>query len=68
MLVVESQGERLRRLRRGQALTQQELAEKAGVSAATIIRFENNEREPQVRTLKKLAAALAVDPRELVGD
>jgi transcriptional regulator with XRE-family HTH domain len=61
-------GERLKRQRTRRALTQAQLAERAGVAVATVARIERNEIEPRMTTLGKLAKALEVDPAELVGD
>jgi transcriptional regulator with XRE-family HTH domain len=62
-------GEQLKKLRTLRALTQAEVAERAGVTTATVARVERNEIEPRMSTLRKLAAALEVDPAELVrGD
>jgi transcriptional regulator with XRE-family HTH domain len=62
-------GERLRRLRESRALRQEDLAELAGVGKNTINRIERNRTEPHMTTVRKLADALEVDPRELVeGD
>lgn len=58
-------GDRLKALRIEQALTQAELAEKAGVNTATVARLERNENEPHMPTVRKLAAALEVHPRAL---
>jgi transcriptional regulator with XRE-family HTH domain len=58
-------GDRLKALRIEQALTQAELADKAGVNAATVARLERNETEPHMPTVRKLAAALDVHPRAL---
>ncbi len=59
-------GERLRKQRTRRALTQAELAERAGVTTATVARIERDEIEPRMTTLRKLAQALEVDPAELV--
>ncbi|MCA1716005.1 MAG: helix-turn-helix domain-containing protein [Actinobacteria bacterium] len=59
-------GENLKQLRTLRALTQVELAEKARVTPATVVRIERNQAEPHMSTLRKLAAALGVDPAELV--
>jgi transcriptional regulator with XRE-family HTH domain len=59
-------GENLKRLRTLRALTQVELAEKARVTPATVVRIERNQAEPHMSTLRKLAQALNVDPAELV--
>src|SRR5215210_1406803 len=55
------------RYHRGRAgLTQEGLAERAGVSPTTVVRMENGEiRQPRIVTLQKLAAALGVAPTEL---
>jgi transcriptional regulator with XRE-family HTH domain len=61
-------GDRLKNLRIRRALTQQELADRAGVSSNALNRIELNKAEPHMSTLRKLANALDVDPTELVGD
>lgn len=49
----------LKKLREEQGLTQNELAEKASVSRATIIKLESGEEtEVKIGTLKALASAL----------
>jgi transcriptional regulator with XRE-family HTH domain len=58
-------GNRLKDLRIELALTQQELADKAGVNVVTVARLERNETEPHMPTVRKLAAALDVHPRAL---
>jgi len=55
----------LKELRESQFLTQRELAEKSGVGVATIARIEKGTRHPTFRTIKRLAAALGVEPSEL---
>lgn len=59
-------GDRLKNLRVEQALTQEELAKKAGVGKNTVNRIERNETEPHMSTLRKLAGALGVEPARLV--
>ena len=59
-------GDRLKALRVEQALTQEELANKAGVAPNTVARLERNETEPHMTTLRKLANALEVAPAILV--
>ncbi len=54
--------------RRRRALTQAELAERAGVTTATVARIERAEIEPRMTTLRKLAQGLEVDPADLVGE
>jgi transcriptional regulator with XRE-family HTH domain len=59
-------GDRLKALRIEQALTQEELADKADVSTNTVARLERNETEPHMSTARKLAQALGVEPRALM--
>lgn len=61
-------GENLKKVRTRRLLTQEELAERAGVSAATIVNIERNNQEPHFRTIRKVAKALGVDPAELLGE
>src|SRR5215204_6452688 len=58
--------ERLRTLRVEHVLTLRELAEEAGVSKDTIWRLENGHSEAHPSTIRKLARALGVQPKELV--
>lgn len=55
----------LKEIREAQFMTQRELAEKSGVGVATIARVEKSKHQPTFRTIKRLAAALGVDPSEL---
>ena len=58
--------ERLRELRREQVLSLRELEEKSGVSYNTIWRIEDGRQGAHPRTIRKLAKALGVDPKELI--
>lgn len=60
--------ERLRRRRGQRALRQGDLAELAGIGKNTVNRFETNHTEPHMTTIRTLADALGVDPRELLED
>ncbi len=69
LTVVATTGEKLKRLRRGRGMTQEELAEASGVAQSTIAQIENGRRkEPRPGTLKKLAEPLGVDTAELLED
>jgi transcriptional regulator with XRE-family HTH domain len=57
----------LRRIREQAGYSQQNLAEKSGVSQHTISEIELGRRKPQGRTLRRLAQALGVSPREFLG-
>jgi transcriptional regulator with XRE-family HTH domain len=66
MEVVVYVGNKIRRLRDARALTQEELAEKVGITVAALSRIERNSAEPRPKTRRKLAEALGVEPAELV--
>jgi transcriptional regulator with XRE-family HTH domain len=57
---------RLRELRRERVLSLRELEEKSGVSYNTIWRIEDGRQGAHPRTIRKLAEALGVDPKELI--
>jgi transcriptional regulator with XRE-family HTH domain len=61
-------GDRLRELRTASTLTQERLAERAGVSVETIRKLEQNERtSARMSTLNKLATALGAPTSALFG-
>jgi transcriptional regulator with XRE-family HTH domain len=55
----------LRELRAEQVLSQQDLAERAGVSKTTVVQIEARRIRPHPSTVRKLAAALGLPAREL---
>ena len=62
-------GEALQRLRQDRALSLRELGDLSGVAFDTINKLELGKRAAQPRTIRKLAEALGVEPRELMkGD
>jgi transcriptional regulator with XRE-family HTH domain len=62
---MEVDGLKLREIREDRTLSARELAELAGVHHNTVLRLENNQGGAHPRTIRKLAAALGVDPREI---
>ena len=54
----------LKRIRNEYPLTVRELAEMSGVSYDTVTKVENGHREARPSTIRKLARALGVEPRE----
>jgi transcriptional regulator with XRE-family HTH domain len=58
--------ERLKELRRERVLSLRELEEKSGVSYNTIWRLEDGRQGAHPRTIRKIADALGVEPRELL--
>ena len=59
-------GAGLRRLRRERALSQRDLSHMTGIAFDTISRLETGKQRAQPRTIRKLADALGVEPRELM--
>jgi transcriptional regulator with XRE-family HTH domain len=57
---------RLKDVRQRKALTQQQLADRAGVNRVTIARIEGGKDEPFPTTVRKVADALGIDPEELL--
>jgi transcriptional regulator with XRE-family HTH domain len=55
----------LREIRLSQALSQRDLARKAGVAPKTIVDLELGRQEPRLRTMRHLAEALGVEPLEI---
>lgn len=64
-------GDKLRRLRKAQGLTQGELAKKAGVGINTIVRYETGKNSPKVEILelitKELGAKIVLIPEKELG-
>jgi transcriptional regulator with XRE-family HTH domain len=62
----EVDGQRLRELRVQRALSSRALGERSDVSFATINNLENGNRPARLATIRKLAEALDVEPKELM--
>ena len=62
----EVDGQRLRQLRVERALSLRALGERSGVTFATINNLENGNRPARLVTIRRLAEALAVEPKELM--
>jgi transcriptional regulator with XRE-family HTH domain len=60
--------ERLKELRRERVLSLREFEERSGVSYNTIWRIEDGRQGAHPRTVRKLAQALGVDPKELIRE
>ena len=56
----------LKRLRQEQALSLRDLARRSGVAYDTINRLELGKQDAQPRTIRRLAQALGVQPKELM--
>lgn len=66
VLGVEVDVEKLKSLRREKVLSIRELAEMAGVNRNTVYNLEHGSGNAHARTVRKLASALDIEPRELV--
>jgi transcriptional regulator with XRE-family HTH domain len=60
-------GMKVRALRDRRAMTQEVLAQKAGISRGYLARVETGRHEPTLTTLRKLAKALGVPVSELLA-
>jgi transcriptional regulator with XRE-family HTH domain len=62
----ERMASRLKAIRERRGLTQEQLAEKSGVSRTYLARLETGRQDPTLSTLEKLAKALGVKVRRLL--
>ena len=65
---IEVDGAKLRKLRRERALSQQDIERRTRISQATLSDLEQGKRGARASTLRKLAEALGVEPRELMKE
>jgi transcriptional regulator with XRE-family HTH domain len=63
---MELRHDKLRAARERRFMTQQQLADKAGTSKANISRLESGEQNARMSTIVRLAAALDIQPEDLV--
>jgi transcriptional regulator with XRE-family HTH domain len=63
---VNDVGKNLRAARKKLGLSQIEVSQRSGVEQGEVSRIERGIRDPQVSTLKKLAAAVEVPPGRLL--
>lgn len=57
---MNSIGKQLKELRKGQKMTQQFVSDKVGITRATLSNYEIDRRQPDLKTLQKLAACFGV--------
>jgi transcriptional regulator with XRE-family HTH domain len=60
--------ERIKKIRKARKITQEQLAELAGLNRTHLYRLESGKQSMTLRTLKLVADALGVRVRELVKD
>ena len=61
-------GKRIRSLRKGKGLTQEQLAEQASINDKEVSHIEQGRRNITIETLVKIAGALSVEPLELISE
>ncbi|WP_260596783.1 helix-turn-helix domain-containing protein [Sphingomonas endolithica] len=68
MDLVRQLGENVRRIRKERGISQEELALDAGMKRSYVSDLERGTRNPTVRALGRLAAALKVPPAILISN
>jgi DNA-binding XRE family transcriptional regulator len=66
MQTVVKIGDNVRHWRTLRTLTQVQLAQRAGISPAALVRIERNQADPHVSTIRRLSDALEVSPEQLI--
>lgn len=61
-------GENIRRLREAREMTQEQLAERIGVTRPTVTQWETGWSQPRMGKVEQIAAALGVEPMDLLSD
>lgn len=64
---MQTLGERIRTLREGRSMTQEELASMIGNSVQMVSHYETGRRQPSLGALRKLCVALRCDATLLLG-
>lgn len=65
-MMSNSLSKKVKELRKRKGFSQEELAEKSGLSVRTIQRIENGESDPSGDSIKRISVALEVTPDELI--
>ena len=61
----EKFGKKIKKLRAEKGITQEELAQKVGISVDFLSLIERGKNAPSFENLEKIAKALSVEPKEL---
>ena len=65
MLIRKSFGDRIRKLRKQNGLSQEEFADKCGFARSYMSRIERGAANPSLDAISTLAGALRIEPSEL---
>ncbi len=65
---MELSGKKLRAARVGKAWSQQDLADRAGTTEATVNRLEQGKQRARFVTIRKLAEALGIEPIDVMTE
>ena len=63
--IARSVGGKIKIIRQKNKLTQEDVADKAGIHVSTLGRIERGESNPPLQTINKIAEVLRVKPKEL---
>lgn len=58
-------GDKIKQIRKDKKISQKDFAEILEIPVSTLANYENNHREPNIDTLKKISNALGISPVEL---
>lgn len=61
-------GENIKKYRKEKGMTQEELAQKCGLSKNGLWNYENNKRQPNIKTLNKIIDALGIKITDLIDN
>lgn len=61
-------GKRIKKIREEKGFTQQQLADKLGISIHTVSKYEQGQREPSMEIMNKIANILKVELFEFIVD
>jgi len=61
-------GEHIRRERLAAGLNQTDLGRRIGIAQVEVSRYETGRVEPSLRSLRRIAAALGIEPGELLAE
>jgi transcriptional regulator with XRE-family HTH domain len=65
-MIYQKLGEKIRKLRKGQELSQEDLADLIKLDVRTVVSIEAGKRNPTLRTIHKIARALKTPVHELL--